>query len=308
MPPPAGHPQHHTSTNIHHTYPSNHQQPPKEQLVSQFATLANRLGINLPNNLLASLTESAGIASATVGEAAPVLPLPKTAIKREESQSSTAQTTTKTTTTATDGVTQSGDAAGTKVISGPTPETSTSTTTLPGAEALRKTAEEAFAAVTRKRTHEEADLARQTSTSSLHGGGGSGSESKSAYAKRKKKPRMADCEQRLAHLHAENEKLKRHLDNVTNQTHKFEQDRIKAEITMREMLESDDVPEKELDKVIREYSDAYSDYGRRRHEELSFHLEQLQKYVMKKECCESLAWPDLPFSNWYCPFFVVVTS
>jgi len=29
---------------------------------------------------------------------------------------------------------------------------------------------------------------------------------------------------------------------------------------------------------------------------------------MKKECCESLAWPDLPFSNWYCPFFVVVTS
>ena len=84
----------------------------------------------------------------------------------------------------------------------------------------------------------------------------------------------------IATLLAENEKLKRHLDNITNQTERFQQDRHKAEDKMKAMVMNKDTTDDELNQVIREYSEAYSDYGKRRHEELSFHLDQLQKYVL----------------------------
>lgn len=240
--------------------------------MSQFATLANRLGINLPSDLLSSLTESAGKASSggeiANGQASkyssslgvPPPPLSQTSSSRESIPSK-------------NGASKESFAANnltTVVSSNNAVNAKTSV-----AEAIRITAEEAIAAVTRKRSSDEAGFGKRTSNNSQSAG--SGSESKAANAKRRKKPRMADCEGRLAQLRAENEKLKRHLDNVTNQTHKFEQDRVKAEETMKQMLDSKDVPEEELNTVIREYTEAYSDYGRRRHEELSFHLEQLQK-------------------------------
>ena len=140
--------------------------------------------------------------------------------------------------------------------------------TTPFVDALRKTAEEAVAAVTGKRNHDDARKTPPTND---------GKDDKPSYAKRRKKPRMADCESRLMRLQAENEKLTRHLDNITNQTEKFQQDRIKAEEKMKEMMLNPETPEEELDQVIKEYSEAYSDYGRRRHEELCFHLDQLQK-------------------------------
>ena len=244
--------------------------------MSQFATLANRLGINLPSNLLSSLTESAGIVSAGAGgeTSGGSIPQPNYASAQPPPLTQASQSR--------NSPPEQSNNAGIDNLStanGPTTVVSSNTAVhanTPAAEALRIPAEEAIAAVTRKRSHDEAGLGKRTSTSSAQSAG-SGSESKAAYAKRRKKPRITDCEGRLAQLRAENEKLKRHLDNVTNQTHKFEQDRIKAEETMKQMLESKDVPEEELNTVIREYSEAYSDYGRRRHEELSFHLEQLQK-------------------------------
>ena len=239
--------------------------------MSQFATLANRLGINLPSNLLSSLTESAGIASA--GAEASSGPSPPPLSQASSSQGSMPSKGSASHHPSSNGIYDASSATNkpTSVVSSNTAVNANT----PIAEAIRITAEEAIAAVTRKRSSDEAGFGKRNSSSSQLAG--SGSESKVSYAKRRKKPRIADCEGRLAHLRAENEKLKRHLDNVTNQTHKFEQDRIKAEETMKQMLDSKDVPEEELDTVIREYSEAYSDYGRRRHEELSFHLEQLQK-------------------------------
>lgn len=154
----------------------------------------------------------------------------------------------------------------------------------PEAEALRRTAEEAIAAVTRKRCHDESMRATAANPQS------DSAAVKQAYAKRKKKPRMSDCETRLAQLRAENEKLKRHLDNITNQTAKNEQNRLKAEATMKQMMENSETPTEELDAVIREYSEAYSDYGRRRHEELSFHLEQLQKLANPTNFTKMALW------------------
>jgi len=244
--------------------------------VSQFATLANRLGINLPPNLLSSLTKSAGKSSTATGK--------KGASKGEKKKGKSKAAAAK----AEDSDSgESGDEEST--VTEPAGVTS-STSNANIADLVRKSAEDAFAAVTRKRSHDDTMSGRSPSRMSKSSGAGSdagsdtnnnsrdqGGNSKSAYAKRRKKPRMEDCEQRLARLKAENEKLKRHLDNVTNRTEKFEQDRVKAEETMKQMLKNDDVSDEELDKVICDYSEAYSDYGKRRHEELSFHLEQLQK-------------------------------
>jgi hypothetical protein len=38
-------------------------------------------------------------------------------------------------------------------------------------------------------------------------------------------------------------------------------------------------PDAEIDQLLKNYSDMYSDYGKKRDQELSFHLEQLFRYV-----------------------------
>jgi hypothetical protein len=97
-----------------------------------------------------------------------------------------------------------------------------------------------------------------------------------AYSKRRKKPRLADCESKLAQLQAENELLKRHLTTISNQNHKIDAERKDLEKKMRTMLETGATP-REMDQLVQTFSDYYSDYGRRRHQELEFHLEQLQR-------------------------------
>lgn len=141
--------------------------------------------------------------------------------------------------------------------------------TPPAVNAVRKTAEDAIAAITRKRSSDEA-------TATI-GDGSDSNSNKPSYAKRRKKPRLSDCESRLEKLREENELLKQHLDNVTNQSQRFEQERVKSEQAMKRMMEAADVTDEELNEVIRDYTEMYSDYGKRRHQELSFHLEQLQK-------------------------------
>lgn len=104
--------------------------------------------------------------------------------------------------------------------------------------------------------------------------GGNGKDSK--HAKRKKKPRLSDCESRLAELRAENELLKRHLENVSNKAHRFEQEKQAAGKRIHGLLEENAGPD-EMNRAVREFTEMYSDYGRNRQQELSFHLEQLQR-------------------------------
>jgi predicted RNase H-like nuclease (RuvC/YqgF family) len=96
------------------------------------------------------------------------------------------------------------------------------------------------------------------------------------YSKRRKKPRLSDCEDKLAALKAENEMLKRHVRNVTKKAQAFDQERQRATEEMKRMLQQGAPPEM-INPVIAKFSEMYSDYGRHRHEELTFHLDQLEK-------------------------------
>lgn len=92
--------------------------------------------------------------------------------------------------------------------------------------------------------------------------------------KRRKKPRMVDCERRLATLQAENAMLKRHLQNISEQSHKLAEEQAAAQKQMVTLLNSG-ATEPELDMAVSNFTELYSDYGKRRNDELAFHLEQL---------------------------------
>jgi hypothetical protein len=206
-------------------------------LVDQFATLAFRLGIELPNNVLQSLTAAAAQNDPSQETNEASSPSPKSTKKpRAGSLSSTSSI--------------EDDAAFALDVA-------------PTVEELRKTAEEAIAAVTSKKraASDEPEDA---------------SANRPLYSKRRKKPRLSDCESRLAELKKENELLKRHLQNVSNKALRFDQEKEEAGKRIQHLHDADSGPE-EMDKAIKEFSDMYSDYGVNRQQELSFHLEQLQR-------------------------------
>jgi hypothetical protein len=105
--------------------------------------------------------------------------------------------------------------------------------------------------------------------------GSSGSRA-STQSKRRKKPNLTECESKLTSLKVENEMLKRHLDVISHRSQKFDQERKKQEDEMKRLMEQDPTAEK-LDPLLKEYAEMYSDYGRHRHQELTFHLEQVQR-------------------------------
>lgn len=149
------------------------------------------------------------------------------------------------------------------------PSITTSLPLPPAVNQLQKTAEAAIAAVSgnRKRNSEEILSGSMTTPAG----------NKPSYSKRRKKPRLSDCETRLAQLKAENETLKRHLNAITNQSHKLDKDREAVENKMIKMSEEENVEVAELDSLLHNYTEMYSDYGKNRYLEVTFHLEQLQK-------------------------------
>jgi len=98
-------------------------------------------------------------------------------------------------------------------------------------------------------------------------------------SKRRKKPRLSDCETKLAQLKAENEQLKRHLQNVSNKAHKFDKEKEEAGKNIARLIHDPNAGPREMEMSVRKFSDMYSDYGINRQQELSFHLEQLQRLV-----------------------------
>ena len=184
----------------------------RSKLVNQFATLASRLGITLPTNVLQSLSQVAHVNPTPIAATAP-----------------------------------------------------------PTVQQLAATAEAAVASVGRKRPRSESPpQATQQVTQPTQ----STVAVAAAAAKRRKKPRLVECEHKLAALKAENAMLKRHLANLSAQSHQLEQDRQAQEQRMRQMAAAGST-EEELEQAIQTFQDMYSDYGRRRHDELTFHLDQL---------------------------------
>ncbi|KAG7361045.1 hypothetical protein IV203_036145 [Nitzschia inconspicua] len=239
------------------------------QLVDQFATLASRLGIDLPDTVLQSLTTAAARND------------PSLVQTKEQQQTRTGPTNNKEeeeeqelSNSAQDENSRNGNTKMDVVVA-------------PTLAELRKTAEEAIAAVTRKRSWEHQDSIGSNDNqggddSKSDEGGNNGSANsisgKPTYSKRRKKPRLAECESRLARLQAENEQLKRHLENVSNKAHKFNQEKEEAGKRIAQLIHENAGPEA-MAVAVRKFSDMYSDYGVNRQQELTFHLEQLQRLV-----------------------------
>jgi chromosome segregation ATPase len=148
---------------------------------------------------------------------------------------------------------------------------------------LRNMAEEAIAAVTQSnmnRTASMEDLAAQAGSTAMGNSNnptGNNNDNKPTYSKRRKKPRLSDCESKLALLKAENEQLKRHLQNVSNKAHKFDMEKEEAGKQIARLMDDPNTAPREMELSVRKFSDMYSDYGINRQQELSFHLEQLQR-------------------------------
>ena len=155
---------------------------------------------------------------------------------------------------------------------------------------LRNMAEEAIAAVTQsgmKRTASTEMLSKTASSQARPAtSNGNSNDHKPTYSKRRKKPRLSDCEARLAQLKAENEQLKRHLQNVSNKAHKFDKEKEEAGKQIARLMHDPNTGPREMEHSVRKFSDMYSDYGINRQQELSFHLEQLQRYGMSVMLCD----------------------
>jgi hypothetical protein len=207
----------------------------RNKLVAQFATLASRLGISLPPQLIQSLTAAAAAKGNDVP--APQLSSMETSALRN---------------LAVDG------SSFLSVPEAPPRQV----------QELQIAAEVAIAAVTRKRSHDESSPTAAAVASNNN-------NNKQPYGKRRKKPRLNDCERRLAALQAENALLKRHLHSISDQSHKLVLEQRAAEEKIRQLWK-DNAGEKELDAIVKHFTEMYSDYGKRRHQELTFHLEQLE--------------------------------
>lgn len=234
------------------TAPAGDREEKRNKLVSQFATLASRLGINLPPEVLDSLTN-----------------------KQAACGNTGIDTSTMMRNSSTDAPVGIPSVPAAKAGFAPAPGvagTSAGTQQPPAVKQLESTAEAAIAAVaetSRKRSVPEV-------ASSLGVEDATAATSRPTYSKRRKKPRLQDCEEKLALLKSENELLKRHLSTLSNKSHKTDLERQELEQRMRRML-SDHAPQEEMDALVQKFSDYYSDYGKRRHQELAFHLDQLQR-------------------------------
>jgi len=219
-------------------------------LISQFAVLAGRLGISLPSDVVSSLSHQANSNDTSNGGAPAYqksLQLLSQLIQSQAQEVSPPD--------------QNEDGA-----FATDSKSSASEDMSPAVQQLQNNADAAIASVTetRKRT--------QTEMNSTAGA------KPPLYSKRRKKPNLTECESKLASLKAENETLKRHLDTISNKSQKFDQDRKDQEQEMKKLMDEGAGPEK-LNPLLTKFSEVYSDYGRHRHQELTFHLQQLQRLI-----------------------------
>lgn len=256
------------SSTTNPTSPSTAEEKKRQKLISQFATLAGRLGITLPPQVFQKLTGQA-VADATPTTNAVTtmasVPDPIPVVSRPTATSTTPDDATNPHFAIESKITETANQQQ-PLVSPPQPVL---------LQQVQKSAVEAIAAVTSKRSLTPAGASTTTATTATDQVD-SPMESNKPYSKKRKKPRLSDCELKLAELQSENVILKRHLDNICDRNARLDEDRMKAEQQMRQMLH-DNAPDSILDPVVKNFTEMYSDYGRKRHDELNFHLQQLQR-------------------------------
>lgn len=293
-PPPTANNNQNSDNNTIHNNNNNNElasdMEKRSKLVTQFATLAGRLGITLPPQVLHKLTTTTHAAatgpSSHVAQP-PLLPPPPIASVAPDSAANafaianpngsiiiescavlpTSTATDVATLTATSAAIVPTSVASFGTDSSPALATAQVSSSTVGLESsgVKRPAESSILDTNLPRSDSAVDL------SSHNKGGG-------PYSKRRKKPRLSDCERRLAQLVAEQALLQSQCNAMANRKDALDAERIAAETHMRTILQQD-APAQELDAAVQNFTELYSDYGRKRHEELIFHLEQLQRYV-----------------------------
>ena len=108
--------------------------------------------------------------------------------------------------------------------------------------------------------------------------------------KRKRVLNAVELNEKLASLQSENEMLRKQVDIVTNKTAQFDKERAEAEHKMRRMINDSKVSSEELNEVVMNHLEMYADYGSSRHEELTFHLDQLEKLAAPTSVTKMSLW------------------
>jgi len=264
------------------------------QLVSQFASLATQLGIALPESVFSSLTRAATIREVSgQNNESKLIPVPigKNGVKSSDHVQGTDTTTsskavpsrqnvvsnqnllatplTNASKTVETNVVNSSSTQGSGAACPPGVQNALKNSTI---KTLEETANAAIAAISSSKTQPSGD----TNTAKDPSSGEIVPSRTQSYTRKRKRPRLEDCMQKLAVLRNENETLKRHLDIVANKTQKFDMERKQTEQQLREMVKNGAMPEK-MNVILEKFTRMYSDFGQHRHDELSFHLGQLEK-------------------------------
>ena len=266
------------------------------QLVSQFASLAEKLGISLPQNVLSSLTTAA------------VLHGEKQQTCHQSPSSSVALHAGITAGTSQQGLSTSSQhtfpARTQRPINAPDPAylSSNAVQNIPIKSTARKIEDTAAAAVQAvvegrrsfvtdnksspgaadEKTKKIVDIEPPTSQNAEDKTGqsleaGETTSNTGTAQRKRKRPRNDECEIKLSALKDENRILKRNLDTLLKKTQTIDLERAQAERAMRDMVQQGNPDEEKLQQLVKRFTEMYSDYGRSRQQELRFHLAQLRK-------------------------------
>jgi hypothetical protein len=250
---------------------SESSQQQRNKLLAQFTTLASRLGIDLSPQVLQSLTASSttkmdgvglSVKPATANNSLPAGAAADDELKDEEAALSTP-----------DGYVSNHSAAKLGSV-----ETAAAALVLPSSSSEKRSA-----------TAKEID-AKLPPVSSFGVTSGAVAAAKSGSPSGpRKKPRLEACDQKLAQLQEENAILQSRVQALSAKHHQSSKERQELEIKLKRFLlhktsgvtdgESAiaDKEHAEMQQVIDQYQELYSDYGRRRDQELLIHLQQLQR-------------------------------
>jgi len=232
------------------------------KLVTEFTSLASRLGIRLPSSVMRAMMTAAeaegdGSGKALVAEEQEEKS-PSVRAMDETARAAIAYTETRERVAA---------AAGASTGGGVSAASSSSIASPPSSAKKRAAATGATDA----------------------GSAGSRDDDKPA-AKRHRKPRLLECRERLTKLRTENEILKRHLNSVTSRASKNDEERRQNLDSMKKMMRDPNPDPETLQKVLADFVDCHADYGNRRAQELAFHLDQVHRLASPSQATKLGLW------------------